>query len=225
VPRIALSTNGSAPLRAYETLLALGVNDVSISLDACCAEDGEKMAGGVKGAWERVIENVRQLSRLTYVTVGVVLTETNEQQATATITLAHALGVADIRIIPAAQRGARLPAIRLSEETLACHPILRYRIGNLRCGATVRGLSDTDSPTCRLALDDIAAMGKRHYPCIIYMREGGNAIGEIGPAVRQERAAWVAAHNSQKDPICRNNCLDVCVAYNNKAAQSRIERI
>ena len=51
VERIAVSTNGSAKQAFYESLIESGVNDFSISLDACCAEDGDKMAGGIKGAF------------------------------------------------------------------------------------------------------------------------------------------------------------------------------
>jgi molybdenum cofactor biosynthesis enzyme MoaA len=43
IERIAISTNGSFPLKQYMHLIDLGVNDFSISLDACCASDGEQM--------------------------------------------------------------------------------------------------------------------------------------------------------------------------------------
>ena len=69
VEKIAVSTNGSMPFWKYEELIEAGVNDFSISLDACCAEDGDKMAGGIKGAFDKVVENIRKLSAITYVTV------------------------------------------------------------------------------------------------------------------------------------------------------------
>ena len=37
IQKIAVSTNGSAPWSKYEKLLKAGVNDWSVSLDACCA--------------------------------------------------------------------------------------------------------------------------------------------------------------------------------------------
>jgi len=70
-------------------------------LDACCAEDGDKMSGGVKGSWEKVIENIRLISEKTYVTVGVVLNEMNIDSTIDTIKFANSLGVSDIRIISA----------------------------------------------------------------------------------------------------------------------------
>ncbi len=45
VEHIALSTNGSADLSIYEDLVGAGVNDFSISLDACCSSYAQKMTG------------------------------------------------------------------------------------------------------------------------------------------------------------------------------------
>jgi hypothetical protein len=61
-----------------------------------------------------------------------------------------------------------------------------------------------------------------HYPCIIYLREGGRAIGKITDAtIRADREAWFQAHNTHTDPICSKNCLDVCVDYNNRFEEAR----
>ena len=35
------------------------------------------MAGGINGSWAKVVENIEAISKLTYVTVGVVLTPEN----------------------------------------------------------------------------------------------------------------------------------------------------
>jgi MoaA/NifB/PqqE/SkfB family radical SAM enzyme len=222
IEKIAVSSNGSLPLWRYEELLAAGVNDLSISLDACCAEDGEKMTGGVKGAWEKVTENIRALSKLTYLTVGVVLTDQNAPKINEIIRFAASLGVGDIRVIPAAQDGDRLKSIVVDQDLLEKYPILRYRMGNLSSGRPVRGLQPCDSTQCGLALDDMAVCGTKHYPCIIYLREGGAAIGEVGPNMRHERAKWYMEHNTHEDRICQKNCLDVCVDYNNRFCQLRV---
>jgi molybdenum cofactor biosynthesis enzyme MoaA len=63
VEHIAISTNGSANFEYYQELIDLGVNDFSISLDACCSSFGEKMSGGVKGAWEVVIDNIQKIAK------------------------------------------------------------------------------------------------------------------------------------------------------------------
>lgn len=219
VKRIAVSTNGSAPLDYYVQLICAGVSDYSISLDACCAEDGDKMAGGRKGAWRRVVENIKALAVRVYTTVGVVLTPDNAAKVGETIQFAHLLGVADIRVIPAAQEGETLPPVEVKESVLRKHPILRYRLANLQAGRSVRGLQASDSPRCGLVLDDMAVMGEYHYPCIIHLREGGAPIGRIGPYMRADRDRWWRAHDTHADPICHRNCLDVCVDYNNVHAK------
>jgi len=216
IERIAISTNGSADYELYQSLIDEGANDLSISLDACCAEDGDKMAGNKKGSWNKVVDNIRQLSKLTYVTVGVVLTDQNISIVNETIEFAHNLGVSDIRIIPAAQNGDKLKNIYVNKELLDVHPILRYRVQNIQNGLTVRGLSSNDPNRCSLVLDDMAVMGEEHYPCIIYMREQGKPIGKVGLNMRLEREEWSKNHDTHKDPICKKNCLDVCINFNRK---------
>lgn len=62
IGRVAVSTNGSAPWRKYEELLRLGADDFSVSLDACCAGDGDARAGGVRGSWDRTVRTIRRLA-------------------------------------------------------------------------------------------------------------------------------------------------------------------
>ena len=71
--------------------LHAGVNDFSISLDACCAAFGDKMSGGVVGSWNRVTENIRKISKLSYVTLGVVVTEETVSELADTINFAASL--------------------------------------------------------------------------------------------------------------------------------------
>lgn len=214
--RVAISTNGSASVELYDRLRLAGVDDFSISLDACCAADGKKLDGGA-GRWQTVVETIRHLAPRAYVSVGCVLVEgVNSVKATEVIDFAVSLGVADVRVIPAAQEGHDLVSIRVPEETLAKHPILAYRVGNACVGKSVRGIGSTDTSRCGLVLDDMVVNGSCHYPCVIYFREGGQAVGKVGPNMREDRARWYAEHDAKADPICRRNCLDVCVAYNNK---------
>lgn len=219
IQNIAISSNGSAPFEKYKRLVDLGVTDFSISLDACCAEDANMMAGR-NGFFPTIIDNIRTLSKICYVTVGVVLTEQNSHRIADIIRYADSLGVSDIRIIPAAQEGQTLPEVNPGELN-GLHPILRYRLNNINKNIPVRGLSNEDSNKCGLVLDDMAVMGDHHYPCIIYMREGGSPIGKIGENMRKEREDWYLNHNTHTDPICSKNCLDVCKDYNNKFAQFR----
>ncbi len=217
IKRIAISTNGSNKWELYEKLINAGCNDFSISLDACCSSEGDKMAGGVYGAFDKVVENIRLISQKTYVTVGVVLTPDNIMETVRIVGYAHSLGVADIRIITAAQWNERIEEFnKIPKEFLDAHPILKYRTENFRSGKDIRGITPSDSHRCGLVLDDSVIAGDFHFPCVIYMREKGAAIGKVGSNMRRERLEWYNTHNTFEDPICKRNCLDVCTAYNNK---------
>jgi len=213
VKRIAVSSNGSASRETYQELIDAGVNDFSISLDACCSSFADKMAGKECG-FDYLTENIRFLASRVYTSVGVVLTEDNIKDVQDIIRFADSLGVHDIRVIPAAQFGAFLPESILSD--MDKYKILSYRAKNLQSGKSVRGLKATDTGKCSLVLDDMAIVGDKHYPCIIYLREGGDPIGTVGENMRQDRAAWSEKHDCHSDEICCNNCLDICVDYNNK---------
>jgi MoaA/NifB/PqqE/SkfB family radical SAM enzyme len=227
VERVAISTNGSASISQYEKLAQKGVNDFSISLDGCCAQVGDEMAG-VKGAWNTVVENIKEISKFSYTTVGMVFNEKNVLQCREAVLFADSLGVSDIRVIPSAQYNQALEILAdLPQEILSRYPILRYRIGNLQRGKHVRGLQESDCHQCWLALDDMVVAGgksgMKHFPCIIHLREGGEPIGSVKENVREEREKWIFTHDCLEDSICRENCLDVCVDYNNRAAETRGE--
>lgn len=219
IKRIAISTNGSADYSLYKELFYSGINDFSISLDACCSSTGEKMSGGDK-SYKKIIENISKLSSLTYVSIGTVVTEANIKEVEKIIILADSLGVADIRIIPAAQNGnAFSESINIDDKILNRHPILKYRVNNLKDGKPFRGINPNDSHKCYLMLDDMVVKDDEHYPCVIKMREGCKPIGRISAMARKERFIYLEHHDSFMDDICRQNCLDVCVDYNNKARE------
>lgn len=218
VEHIAVSSNGSADWAIYNNLLNAGVNDFSISLDSGCCSIGDDMAGGVYGSWNRVVENTRYLAKQTYVTVGMVFTEKNVSDCVEAVRFADSLGVSDIRVIPAAQYNKALNDLSaLPEDVKAKHRILKYRIDNIRHGRPLRGIMVKDTSACWLVLDDMIVAREYHFPCIIYMREGGSPIGKIGPDVREQRRLWADKHNTHTDKICHEMCLDVCVAFNNVA--------
>jgi len=215
IKRIAISTNGSSSIAYYHKLIDAGVNDFSISLDACCSSGCDSMSGTC-GFFDKIIENIKELSKRVYVTVGVVITDDNIDELNNTIEFAHNLGVADIRIISAAQYNKLLSGVaKISKNILKDHPILKYRVNNIKSGRNVRGINKNDSHQCYLIQDDSAVAGNFHFPCIIYLREQGNPIGKIGPQMREERIRWFENHDSYNDPICQKNCLDVCIDFNN----------
>jgi len=214
---IAISTNGSADREVYNALLEAGVNDFSISLDACCSSFGEKMCGGIPGAWEKVIDNIKYLSKKTYVTLGMVFDDSTIETMPETVQFGHDLGVADIRVISSAQSDLTLSGLKsIDWNLLKDHPILKYRVMNTVEGRHVRGLTKMDSDKCPLVMDDVMICNGHHYACPIHMREHGEPIGKVGPGMWNEREIWWLKHNTQKDPICKHNCIECCVDFNNR---------
>ena len=215
IPRIAISSNGSAPWSMYQDLIDAGANDFSISLDACCAADGQKMAGvPFDKTFNTIVSNIKELSSRVYTTVGIVLTEENVAKAKDIIQFASDLGVSDIRVIPAAQFDSALDLPALPDELLNKYPILKWRWKKMQKKAAVRGISEKSCHSCPLVIDDMAVMGGKHYPCIIYLREGGKPIGDVGEDMMADRYRWYLQHDSSKDPICSKNCLDFCQEHN-----------
>lgn len=213
IPLVAVSSNGSASKAMYDNLMRFGVNDFSISLDACCASTAEKMAGK-SVSFDTICDNIRYVSSRVYTSVGVVLNAENLASLKEIVTFASSLGVADIRIIPAAQYANALANIDLPADLLAKHPILKFRTEMSKGGCRVRGLDESDPGRCGLVLDDSIVAGKYHFPCIIYMREGGDPIGEHKAGWRSARKRWHDNHDPRKDPICSKNCLDFCLMHN-----------
>ena len=213
IEHIALSTNGSASLEYYLDLFHAGVNDFSISLDACCSSTADKMAR-VDARFDHICKVIRVLSEITYVTVGVVLDKQNDNELRKIIEYSSALGVSDIRIIPSAQSNHSLNIDMATD-----YPILKYRLDNLKNGRHVRGLTEKDCHACHLVKDDMVVLHGQHFPCVIYMRERGNPIGNVYgktiAEIRMERKEWFAKTDIQKDIICKINCLDVCIDHNN----------
>lgn len=217
IQHIAISTNGSSSLALYKELFKAGVNDFSISLDACCAATADMMAG-TNSKFEHICHIIAELSKLTYVTVGVVLDDRNSNELTKIVKYASSLGVSDIRIIPSAQWNRKLDI-----DTESQYKILSYRTKNIRNNRHVRGITQSDCHKCHLVKDDMAILHGKHFPCIIYMREQGEPIGDVYghtlPEVQKSRREWFERHDSFINPICKVNCLDVCVDYNNKVEE------
>jgi len=133
----------------------------------------------------RIAGTIREMSKRTYVTVGMVFTEDNIDGCKQAVEFASSLGVADIRVIPAAQYAKALTMLNdLSDELLAKHPILKYRIQNAAMGKPIRGLSPSNARHCRLALD----------------KEGG-----VGVRVSTEKVTWNGFLSLRPCPKCSRN--------------------
>jgi MoaA/NifB/PqqE/SkfB family radical SAM enzyme len=222
--RVGVATNGAAQLDLYRSLWEHGVDEFSISLDADNPVDGAALSGRGPRTWHKVVENTREIARHARVTIGLVITETTRGRAAQVVRFALGLGVADVRVNPAAQHSAFLPRIDLDPRELQDHPILAWRLANAAEGVGVRGLNDGDPGRCWLAMDEMTVNRGEHYPCFVYMREGGRPIGPMRPDVREQRQRWVESHDPRGDPICRANCPDCLVSFNRRYELLRASR-
>jgi hypothetical protein len=182
------------------------------------------MSGGIKGVLEKVSSNIRELSKLVYVSVGIVVKEDAEETFD-TILFADSLGVHDMRLVSASQWDQPISAYAsLSKELLDKYPILKYRAENFAKGMNIRTMSESDCKRCHLMTDEFLVAGEYHYPCAVYMREKGKPIGKAGPNMRADRIEWSETHDTFSDPICRSNCMDFRIEYNNKFVQLRTRK-
>lgn len=199
---IGLSTNGTAGLSIYESC---GANMFSISLDDYDM-DVLKNRGYRKP--ELVVDTITQLSRLFYVNVGLVIDSRNIDRIEDVIDFILSLGVSDIKLSTSTQD----PLIPKFQKQYQDYPILNYRVENFKQGYQMRGWP---GKKCYIAVSDVTIVGDSHYPCLVYFREGGGAIGKIYDNVKMQRMEWVQKHTPQKDPICRKYCMDFKCEFNN----------
>ena len=73
-------------------------------------------------------------------------------------------------------------------------------------------------------MDDSIVAGSYHFPCVIYMREGGEPVGKVHKDMRKDRIEYLKTHDTHNDPICKKNCIDACVELNNKIDKFKNER-
>lgn len=216
VKRINIATNGSSDMNLYNELIESGVNDFSISLDSACAKASHKLTQ--TDDWYVVVNNIKNLVKKTYVTIGIVLVLDEPEKAMETINSVHGLGVSDMRVNSMSQTNNKITGIdAIDMKIRQAHPILNYRINRFMEEKSTRGLLQHDSNKCPLVLDDSTVAGNLHFPCVIYMREGGAPIGMVSAHMRQERMEWNIKHNTHNDPICKKYCLDFCKEYNNRS--------
>ena len=157
----------------------------------------------------RIIHNIKNLSKQTYVNVGLVLDNLNVDRVEKIIDYILNLGVDDIKISISTKDNV-FP--KFSDKDYSSYPILNYRVNRFRQGFSMRGLAE--DLKCHLVKNDVSIMGNYHYPCLVYARESGDPIGELGINTREDRLNWFYKHTPIEDPICKKYCMDFKCEYN-----------
>jgi len=206
--RLGLSTNGSD---SVDTYLSTGTDMFSISLDDY-DHDTLLYRGYQNPAHvERVIT---ELASQRYVNVGLVIDSLNVGRIERIIDHILSLGVQDIKL-SSSTKDELLPKFT---GDYSKYPILSYRTERFNQGKQMRG---GPPPKCSISVNDITIVGDSHYPCLVYFREKGKAIGKLSAASMGERKLWSESHDSTTDPICSKYCMDFKCEFNNSLANKQ----
>lgn len=220
--RVAVSTNGYSSARIYQSLIEAGVVEFSISLDSLEPEEADRLAGGRPNVLSRVTSNIEFITdkgAKVYIGMTCCASRAVPEGMKSLVSKVASLGATDVKIMSIAQEGGIVDTSWLSETLAEKFPFLAWRARNFKAGRDVRGLREDDCAKCALVLDDVTIAGDRHYPCNVYFREGGAAIGLVGGSMLADRAEWYEQHNSQEDPICSRMCMDLLRTYNNRVSE------
>ena len=200
--KLGLSTNGSADLDKY---LSCPADMFSISLDDYDLDILEKR--GYKNP-QHVVHVIKELSKSKYVNVGLYVDALNFTRVEEIVDYILSLGAHDVKISTAL---GLLPVfIKDYDEK---HPILHYRVVNFKNGLPMRG---RPAEHCHIIGNDITIVGEQHYPCLVYFREHGAAIGNVTDweTMRIERENWIDRTDCTKDNICKRYCMDFKCEFN-----------
>jgi MoaA/NifB/PqqE/SkfB family radical SAM enzyme len=202
---LGVSTNGSWPVERY---LSLPIDMFSLSLDDY---DLDILRGRGYSNPESIINTIKELSLVKYVNIGMVIDELNASRAESIIDYILSLGVHDVKLSISTRAMELMPEF---SKTYEGYPILNYRVNNFRNKKPMRGYP---AQRCGIAKNDITIVGDKHYPCLVYFREKGQAIGNLNdPELLQQRENWSTSHDCLKDPICSKFCMDFKCDFNRK---------
>lgn len=208
--KLGLSTNGTAFLSYYKLLK---VDMFSISLDDY--DEDILIKRGYHNI-EEIITNIKELSKLGYVNVGLVIDRKNVERIVKIIDFILSLGVHDIKLSVNTKDDVQ----PIFDYNYPNYPILNYRVNRFKQGKTMRGMLDSDSFMCRLTESDISIVGVHHYPCLVYAREGGKPIGSMNDNVKMSRLLWSKNHIPKDDSICKKYCMDFKCAFNREKQET-----
>lgn len=203
--KLGVSTNGSWDLEKYSSL---PIDMFSISLDDY---DVDMLRSRGYSNPEHIIDVIKSLSKTKYVNVGLVIDELNVDRLERIIDYILGLGVHDVKLSVSTRVTGLLPQF---SKTYEGYPILNYRVNNFKNKKPMRGYP---AQRCGIAKNDITIVGDKHYPCLVYFREKGQAIGNLNdPELLQQRESWSASHDCLKDPICSKYCMDFKCDFNQR---------
>lgn len=156
---------------------------------------------------------INVLAKRIRIVAGITVTNENISSLQDTIDAALSVGAHDVTI--SIGTNAKLSKDAFVGIRTYGKPILSFRVKKASQAATRGGCKHK----CAMCLDSVCVKGGMHYPCQIYMREGGLPIGSIEDEMwRDKRLIWSELHDCGSDPICSKYCPDFCIEFNETVA-------
>ncbi len=243
--RVSLTSNGACGPARLLPLVAAGLDEARISLDAADPALGDALAGR-PGAWARSVATVRALAEARragggcHVVVNTVVGRQNREALHALVAALLDLGPDDLKLITPVDGREGLgdfpsaPVVRAGLATLltarpaGALPLLRLKLGTVFDEAAIGLEGERPAPgrrfRCLIPLTERTVDAEAYYPCSVYLREGGAPIGPLTDAPEAQRlksAAFTREADCLADPICRRYCLH-CTRGLNAAAHRRL---
>lgn len=245
IPHVSLTSNGTLPWPRIEPLVASGLTELRISIDAHEPALGGHFTGR-SDAWSLAVANLARLVRLRetqpsfFLIANTVITAANRHAIAAIVRFLIELGVDDIKLIasvddtPTLGRFAEAAALLGEARDLLApysddaFPLLRRKLDTVFDEDAV-GLKQVTSDRrddwrCYIPLTEITADRVFYYPCSVYLREGGAPLGRIEEPMAQRRAKavrFVRDGRCLSDPICTRYCLRCTGQFNSAANDAR----
>jgi MoaA/NifB/PqqE/SkfB family radical SAM enzyme len=241
VARTSLTSNGTQPVERYLRLVAAGLDELKLSIDAADPVQGEALTGR-PGAWESSVSTLGALAAARargarfFLGINTVVNRDNRRRLPEIVRFFLRFRPDDLKLITEVDsRGglADFPeagAVREELEAICAelpeeaYPLLRLKIRTVFAPHAI-GL-ETEAPPagrrwrCLIPLTERTVDRDAYYPCSVYVREGGAPIGPLTdpPALQRARTArFVSEGDCLSDPICRRYCLHCTRAFNSLA--------
>jgi pyruvate-formate lyase-activating enzyme len=235
----SMSTNGTADLQRYQSLVKAGLRRFYISLDSMDTEFFDYMTGS-RGKLNSVLATLealvhdRQFYPDLFITLNVVLTKSNVdnllaengQPLTEFLRWIESLHVNDYKFLPGSvekfnhifENEDRLHRfITICQSTVPKErEFFYFRLNTLLQGG--HGFKDQRYQRCYQSLDDLAYDSEGAYGCVIQLREGGNRIfyHHSSEEEKAQKLRDFLQQDRTKDPICRQHCFDIYRKFNDR---------
>ncbi len=251
VRAISMTSNGTLGSRLYLDLIAAGLDELRISLDASDDALGAALTRR-SGAFAATLRTLAELAearrggvRFVLILNAVVGVQNRHRLAELVRFLLGFLpddvkliteadlrdGLGDFPEAPAVRAEIAAELSRRPPETL---PLLRRKLETvfapeaigLPSTAPVGGRPGSNDPRwrCYVPLTERTLDIAHYYPCSVYLREGGEPLGSLSdpPDLQRRRSAtFVREADCQADPICRRYCLHCTRLFNDRANAAR----